>query len=76
MRVISFLAVLLLAATTRAADAKFVNEQYDLQTISDNVYSFIAPESDSGVVQSNCTVIIGAHKPGGGCCGVGGVGVR
>jgi cyclase len=59
MRVIPFLAALLLAFTTRAADAKFVNEQYDLQKISDNVYSFIAPESDSGVVQSNCTVIIG-----------------
>ena len=59
MRVIPFLATLLLAFTTRAADGKFVNEQYDLQKISDNVYSFIAPESDSGVVQSNCTVIIG-----------------
>jgi cyclase len=59
MRIISFLAALLFAFTTRAADGKFVNEQYDLQKISDGVYSFIAPESDSGVVQSNCTVIIG-----------------
>jgi cyclase len=59
MRIISILAALLFAFTTRAADGKFVNEQYDLQKISDGVYSFIAPESDSGVVQSNCTVIIG-----------------
>ena len=38
---------------------KFVNEEYTLTPISDGIYSFIAPESDSGVVQSNCTLIIG-----------------
>lgn len=37
----------------------FVNEQYELVKIADGTYSFIAPESDSGVVQSNCSVIIG-----------------
>jgi cyclase len=59
MRLFGFLAALLLPATSLAAQEKFVNEQYDLQKISDSVYSFIAPESDSGVVQSNCTVIVG-----------------
>ena len=59
MRTIPLLAALLAALTARAADNKFVNEQYDLQKIADGVYSFIAPESDSGVVQSNCTVVIG-----------------
>lgn len=54
-----------LASLTRSTDSpssaqrKFVNEEYELTKISDGVYSFIAPESDSGVVQSNCTVIIG-----------------
>ena len=51
--------LLLLTLSADAAENKFVNEQYDLQKIADGVYSFIAPESDSGVVQSNCTVIIG-----------------
>ena len=41
---------------------KFVNEQYDLVKISDGVYSFIAPPSNSGVVQANCTVIIGEES--------------
>ena len=59
MRVIGLLAALLIATATQAAEGKFVNEQYDLQKVADGVYSFIAPESDSGVVQSNCTLIIG-----------------
>ena len=59
MRRIGLLAMLCLAATALAAQPKFVNEEYDLQKVADGVYSFIAPESDSGVVQSNCTVIIG-----------------
>jgi cyclase len=59
MRLFGFFAALLLPVTCFAAAEKFVNEQYDLQKISDNVYSFIAPESDSGVVQANCTLIIG-----------------
>src|SRR5215472_6514446 len=59
MRRIGFLAVLCLAVTAHAAEPKFVNEEYDLQKVADGVYSFIAPESDSGVVQSNCTLIIG-----------------
>ncbi len=58
MRVIGLLAALCLAANARAEN-KFVNEQYDLEKVAEGVYSFIAPESDSGVVQSNCTVIIG-----------------
>jgi glyoxylase-like metal-dependent hydrolase (beta-lactamase superfamily II) len=53
---------LLLASTALAAENKFVNEQYELVPIAEGVYSFIAPESDSGVVQSNCTVIIGADS--------------
>jgi cyclase len=57
------IAVLLLPITSSAApDEKFVNEQYDLVKIADNVYSFIAPESNSGVVQANCTVIIGEES--------------
>ena len=59
MRTICLPVLLLLALPAYAAEDKFVNEQYDLQKIADGVYSFIAPESDSGVVQSNCTVIIG-----------------
>lgn len=50
------------AVVADAAENKFVNEQYDLVPIAEGVYSFIAPESDSGVVQSNCTVIIGADS--------------
>lgn len=59
MRLLGLFAAFALAAAAFPAEEKFVNEQYDLQKISDNVYSFIAPESDSGVVQSNCTLIIG-----------------
>ena len=59
MRLSRSLAVFLLTATAATAQEKFVNEQYDLQKVAENIYSFIAPESDSGVVQSNCTVIIG-----------------
>jgi cyclase len=54
------LAVFLLSTLSAySAETKYVNELYDLQKIADDVYSFIAPESDSGVVQSNCTLIIG-----------------
>ncbi len=59
MRLTSLFAVLFFATTASAAQESFVNEQYDLKKISDTLYSFIAPESDSGVVQTNCTVIIG-----------------
>ena len=45
-----------------AQNGRFVNEQYDLQKIGEGVYSFIAPDSDSGVVQSNCTLIIGENS--------------
>ena len=58
----SLLAFFLLTSAALAAENKFVNEQYDLVPIADGIYSFIAPESDSGVVQSNCTVIIGADS--------------
>jgi len=51
--------VVLFAATSSLAGPKFVNEEYSLTPISDGIYSFIAPESDSGVVQGNCTLIIG-----------------
>lgn len=59
MRTLQLAVFLLLALSACAAEDKYVNEVYDLQKIADGVYSFIAPESDSGVVQSNCTVIIG-----------------
>jgi len=62
LRFIPVLVSLLLASAAPAAENKFVNERYDLVPIADGVYSFIAPESDSGVVQSNCTVIIGADS--------------
>src|SRR5215813_7597770 len=56
--------VALLAANspTGLAAPQFVNEQYTLIPIADGVYSFIAPETDSGVVQTNCTVIIGEES--------------
>lgn len=60
MRIVALIIALLLPLAAAAApQEKFVNEQYDLVKIADGVYSFIAPESDSGVVQANCTVIIG-----------------
>ncbi len=61
-RFISLIIAIFLATVADAAENKFVNEQYELVPIADGVYSFIAPESDSGVVQSNCTVIIGADS--------------
>jgi cyclase len=59
MRTMQILAMLLLGSTTYAADGGYVNERYDLQKVAEGVYSFVAPEWDSGVVQSNCTLIIG-----------------
>jgi len=53
------IAAFLLVAIVCRAQEKFVNEQYDLQKVADGVYSFIAPEQESGVVQANCSVIIG-----------------
>jgi cyclase len=51
---------LLVSLPAWAAESKpFVNEQYDLVKVADGVYSFVAPDTDSGVVQANCTVIIG-----------------
>ncbi len=48
------------AASAAAAEhAPFVNEQYDLVTVGPGIYAFISPESDSGVVGSNCTLIVG-----------------
>jgi glyoxylase-like metal-dependent hydrolase (beta-lactamase superfamily II) len=62
VRIVSILAALCLSSAPLASADRFVNEQYDLVKIADGVYSFIAPESDSGVVQSNCTVIIGGES--------------
>jgi len=59
MRAAILAALISFAATCVAQNGKFVNDQYKLQKVADGVYTFIAPESDSGVVQSNCTVIIG-----------------
>lgn len=59
MPTIQFTVLLLLTLSAYAVENKFVNEQYDLEKIADGAYSFIAPESDSGVVQSNCIAIIG-----------------
>ncbi len=50
---------LLFTVSSYAAAKGWVNEDYELVKIADGIYSFIAPESDSGVVQSNCTVVIG-----------------
>jgi hypothetical protein len=52
-------AFLLAAGPLSAAEGRFVNEQYDLVKVADGVYAFVAPESDSGVVQGNSTVVIG-----------------
>ena len=59
MRALPLVLALLAASVSGRAAEKFVNEQYDLVKIGEGVYSFLAPESDSGVVQSNCTVVIG-----------------
>jgi cyclase len=62
MRALALLAAVACSSPAFAGREKFVNEQYELVRVSDGVYSFIAPESDSGVVQSNCTLIIGAES--------------
>jgi cyclase len=55
-----YFALISVAAGATAADhAPFVNEQYDMVTIGPGIYAFISPESDSGVVGSNCTLIVG-----------------
>ena len=59
MRIPQICLALLLTVSSNAAAKGWVNEDYELVKIADGVYSFIAPESDSGVVQSNCTLIIG-----------------
>lgn len=59
MRAAPSLLALITAVCLGRAEPKFVNEQYDLVKVADGTYSFFAPESDSGVVQSNCTVVIG-----------------
>jgi len=59
MRLTFFPLAFFLVTTSAFAGPNYVNEQYTLIPVSDGVYSFIAPESDSGVVQSNCTLIIG-----------------
>jgi glyoxylase-like metal-dependent hydrolase (beta-lactamase superfamily II) len=58
-RLLVVLAILLLGATTFAADGKFVNERYELKQIDANTYIFWSPPNKSGVVQSNCLVAIG-----------------
>lgn len=59
MRLFALFFAFVSATAAAPIQEKFVNEIYDLQKISDNVYSFIAPQSNSGVVQGNCTFIIG-----------------
>jgi len=59
MRFLALFFALVSSAAAAPVQEKFVNEVYDLQKISNHVYSFIAPQSDSGVVQGNCTFIIG-----------------
>jgi cyclase len=55
-------AMLLPVAAAATPQDKFVNEHYDLVKIADGVYSFIAPESENGLVLGNCTVIIGQES--------------
>ena len=57
--IIAMLLPFVLAATPQK---KFATEHYDLVKVADGVYSFIAPESDSGLVLGNCTVIIGQES--------------
>jgi glyoxylase-like metal-dependent hydrolase (beta-lactamase superfamily II) len=62
LRFIPLVAILVLAAIAHAAENKSVNEHYDLVKIADGVYSFIAPELESGLMLGNCTVIIGQES--------------
>lgn len=56
----AYIALISVAASAAPAEhAPYVNEQYDMVTIGSGIYAFIAPESDSGVVGSNCTLIVG-----------------
>jgi glyoxylase-like metal-dependent hydrolase (beta-lactamase superfamily II) len=59
MRIFRILAMVLLRSRAHGADGGYVNERYDLQKVAAGVHSFVALEWDSGVVQSNCTVIVG-----------------
>jgi cyclase len=58
-RVLLLLCILALTVPALAADGKYINEHYELQKIDDNTYLFYAPRDESGVVQSNCLLVIG-----------------
>jgi glyoxylase-like metal-dependent hydrolase (beta-lactamase superfamily II) len=58
-RVLLLLFIFALMIAASAADGKYINERYELQKIDDNTYVFYAPRDASGVVQSNCLVVIG-----------------
>jgi cyclase len=62
MKVLRSLVLLGLIVSAFAAEGKFVNERYELTRIDDNTYVFLAPRDDSGVVQSNCLVVIGEES--------------
>jgi len=62
MRLFALFFTLVSAVSAAPIQETFVNEVYDLEKLSENVYSFIAPQSDSGVVQGNCTFIIGEES--------------
>jgi len=59
MRLARLVCTSLLAAVPCAAQEKFVNEQFVVENVARGVYAFVAPDSESGVVQSNCTLIVG-----------------
>ena len=59
-RLLLLLCILALSGIAWAADGKYVNERYELQKIDDNTYLFYSPRDESGVVQSNCLLVIGS----------------
>ena len=59
MRLLKLFVLLFLLSVAAFAERKFVNEEYDQVTLADGIYGFIAPPPNSGVVQSNCLLIVG-----------------
>jgi cyclase len=59
LKVAVWLALATIAGAQQKKQVGFVNEEYELVKVTEGVYSFIAPEPNSGVVQGNSTVIIG-----------------
>ena len=62
MRIFGMILAMLLPVAAAAAPLDKVKEHYDMVKVADGVYSFIAPETENGLVLGNCTAIIGQES--------------